>query len=383
MTGPLSGYRVIELAGLGPGPFAAMLLSDMGADVIRVDRPDRISSSPPDRRDLRTGDVVVGRGRRSVAIDLKSAAGRETVLRLLESSDALIEGFRPSVTERLGLGPEDCLSRNPKLIYGRITGWGQSGPLAQLAGHDINYIALSGTLAMIGRSGEGPLPPINLLGDYGGGGMLLVVGIVSALLEAQHSGKGQVVDAAMVDGAALLAARMHGLRGVGQWGDRGTNILDSGAWFYNVYETMDGRYIALGPIEPQFLSEMLSLMELPGDVPEQLDRSTWPDMKQRVASWIKTKTRDEWCKVFKDSDACFTPVLEPDEAIEHPHNVQRGTFVSRNGVVQPAPAPRFSRTPADIAGPPAAPGDHTDGVLADAGFKAGEIHALRQSGAIR
>lgn len=383
MAGPLSGYRVLELAGLGPGPFAAMMLSDMGAEVIRVDRPERVSRSAPDRRDLRTGDVVVGRGRRSVAIDLKHTAGRETVLRLVEKADVLIEGFRPAVTERLGLGPEDCMARNPKLVYGRITGWGQDGPLAQLAGHDINYIALSGTLSMIGRKGERPTPPINLLGDYGGGGMLLVVGIVSALLEAQKSGKGQVVDAAMVDGAALLAARMHGLRSVGQWGERGTNILDTGAWFYDVYETEDGRHITLGSIEPQFLDEMVRLLELTGELPEQLDRSTWPEMKDRISKVIRTKTRDEWCRVFEDSNACFAPVLSPDEAVEHPHNVHRSTFTRSNGVVQPAPAPRFSRTSSAIAGPPAAPGDHTDAVLTDWGFETGEIDTLRCSGAIR
>jgi alpha-methylacyl-CoA racemase len=358
-----------------------MMLSDLGAEVVRVDRP-LAPAAQQDPTDLRNGDLVVGRGRKSVAVDLKQPAGRETVLRLAERADALIEGFRPGVTERLGLGPDDCHARNPRLVYGRITGWGQTGPYAQLAGHDINYIALSGTLAMIGRADGPPTPPINLLGDYGGGGMLLVIGIVSALLEASRSGRGQVVDAAMVDGSALLAARMHGLRGKGQWGPRGTNLLDSGAWFYDVYETSDGRHITLGSLEPQFFAEMLDRLGLSDEAPVQGDRSTWPAMRERVAAVVRTKSRDEWCEVFDGSDACFAPVLDPDEAAQHPHNTFRGTFTDANNVVQPAPAPRFSRTPSAISGPTASPGEHSDTVLSEWGFAADEIKELRDSSAV-
>jgi alpha-methylacyl-CoA racemase len=324
-----------------------------------------------------------------VGVDLKHPAGRETVLRLVEQADALIEGFRPGVTERLGLGPDDCLARQPKLVYGRMTGWGQTGPYAQAAGRDINYVALSGTLAMIGRAGEPPVPPLNLVGDFGGGGMLLAFGIVCGLLEAAGSGQGQVIDAAMVDGAALLAGMMHGLRADGQWGPRGTNLLDSGAWFYEVYETADGRYISVGPIDPKSCVELLRLTGLADDidgqgpVPDQSDRDSWLAMKQRMAAVIRTKTRDEWCALLEGTEACFAPVLEPAEAPDHPHHRTRGTFTELAGVVQPGPAPRFSRTVPEIAGPPPGPGQHTAEALADWGFSAEEVADLRSDGAVR
>jgi alpha-methylacyl-CoA racemase len=385
MAGPLKGYRIIELAGIGPGPFAGMMLADMGAEVLRIDR----SQAVRDGGSRRSADVL-GRGRRSAAVDLKRPEGREAVLRLVEKADALIEGFRPGVTERLGLGPADCLARNPKLVYGRMTGWGQTGPYASSAGHDINYVALSGTLAMIGRKGEPPLPPLNLVGDFGGGGMILAFGIVCGILEASRSGQGQVIDAAMVDGAALLAAMVYGLESTGSWRfERGTNVLDGGTWYYNVYETADGGYISLGSIEPQFYDELLRLtgladnVDAKGPLPGQNDRSSWPAMKERVAELVKTRTRAEWCELLEGSDACFAPVLEPDEAPKHPHNVERGTFGEYAGVVQPMPAPRFSRTPAEIASPPPRAGQHTDEALSDWGFSGVEIAELRTADAIR
>jgi alpha-methylacyl-CoA racemase len=384
VAGPLLGYKIIELAGIGPGPFAGMMFSDMGADVVRVDRAETVR--PGAGAPL---SDVLGRGRRSVGVDLKHPRGRDVVLRLVEGADALIEGFRPGVTERLGVGPDDCLARNPKLVYGRMTGWGQDGPYASAAGHDINYIALSGTLSMIGRVGEAPVPPLNLVGDFGGGGMLLAFGVVCALLEAGRSGRGQVIDAAMVDGAALLAAMIHGFRAAGMWGERGTNILDTGAWYYEVYETADGGHISFGSIEPQFVAEMLRITGLAEDadgqgaLPEQNDQSAWPAMKERLAALVKTKTRQEWCELLEGSDACFAPVLDATEAPTYPHNKERGTFVDIAGVVQPGPAPRFSRTVAEVAGPPTAAGSHTDEVLADWGFSSGEISDLRQAGAVR
>ncbi|HET6965723.1 MAG TPA: CaiB/BaiF CoA-transferase family protein, partial [Acidimicrobiales bacterium] len=350
------------------------------------DRSQAVRDAVPGMSDRPNVDVL-GRNRRSVGVDLKHPEGRETVLRLVEKADALIEGFRPGVTERLGLGPDDCLARNRKLVYGRMTGWGQTGSYAPTAGHDINYIALSGTLDMIGRKGEPPLPPLNLVGDFGGGGMLLAYGVVCALLEASRSGQGQVIDAAMVDGAAVLGAMIHGLRALGVWGERGTNLLDTGAWFYEVYETSDGRYISLGSIEPQFLEEMVRLTGLAddgaGELPHQQDRATWPSMKERMAAVIRTRTRDEWCRILEGSDACFAPVLSPEEAAEHPHNAARGTFIRPEGILQPAPAPRFSRTVPELSGPPARPGEHTDATLADWGFPADEVAKLRQAGAIK
>ncbi|MFI5046742.1 MAG: CaiB/BaiF CoA transferase family protein [Acidimicrobiia bacterium] len=382
MTGPLTGYRIIELAGIGPGPFAAMMLSDMGAEVLRVDRADAVGSAAP------MWDVFA-RGRRSIGVDLKHPDGPETVLRLVARADALIEGFRPGVTERLGLGPDECLARQPKLVYGRMTGWGQTGSYAQAAGRDINYIALAGTLSMIGRAGEPPVPPLNLVGDFGGGGMLLAFGIVCGILEAARSGHGQVIDAAMVDGAALLAGMTHGLIADGQWGERGTNLLDTGAWFYEVYETADGKYVSVGPIDAKSCGELLRLTGLADDVdgggalPDQNDKTTWPAMKQRMAALIKTKTRDEWCAQLEGTDACFAPVLDPDEAPVHPHNRERQTFTEIGGVTQPGPAPRFSRTVPEIQGPPPAPGAHTDAALADWGFSAEEIAGLRAAEAVR
>lgn len=384
MAGPLSGYRIVELAGIGPGPFAGMMLSDMGAEVLRVDR----AQSVRDGAGIPAADVL-SRNRRSVGVDLKHPDGREAVLRLLEKADALIEGFRPGVTERLGLGPEDCMARNPRLVYGRMTGWGQTGPYAPTAGHDINYIALSGTLDMIGRQGQPPVPPLNLVGDFGGGGMFLAFGVVCGILEASRSGQGQVVDAAMVDGAAVLASMIHGFRSAGIWGERGTNMLDTGAWYYDVYGTADGRYISLGSIEPQFLAEMLRITGLADDVdgkgplPDQNDRSQWPAMKERLAAVIRTRTRDEWSALLEGSDACFAPVLSPEEAAAHPHNAGRGTFTQVEGVLQPAPAPRFSRTAPEISGPPARPGQHTEQALADWGFSWSEIAKLKETSAIR
>jgi alpha-methylacyl-CoA racemase len=378
VTGPLQGVRIIELAGIGPGPFAGMMLADMGAAVLRIDRAQSV-------REGATAPVhdVLGRGRRSVGVDLKHPEGRETVLRLVEQADALIEGFRPGVTERLGLGPGDCLARNPKLIYGRMTGWGQDGPYAPTAGHDINYIALSGTLSMIGRKGDRPVPPLNLVGDFGGGGMLLAYGVVCGLLEASRSGQGQVIDAAMVDGAALLAAMMYGFRASGLWtDDRGANMLDTGAFFYEVYETADGGYISLGSIEPQFFQEMVRITGLEGEL-NQMDRDGWPALKERLATIIRTKTRDEWCGLLEGTDACFAPVLTAAEAPDHPHNKQRNTFTEISGVVQPAPAPRFSRTAPGVGGPPAAAGQHTDEALQDWGFDASEVAKLREAGAVR
>ena len=385
MAGCLQGYKIIELAGIGPAPFACMVLSDMGAEVVRIDRAQLVR---PDSGSARTN--VLDRGRRSVGVDLKQPDGRDLVLTLVEKADALIEGFRPGVAERLGLGPDDCLARNPKLVYGRMTGWGQDGPYAARAGHDINYIALSGTLSMIGRTGDPPVPPLNLVGDFGGGGMLLAVGILGALLERENSGQGQVVDAAMVDGAALLASMMYGLRAGGGWSEpRGGNLLDTGAWYYEVYETADSGYITVGTIEAQFFSELLKRSGLADDVdgegpvPPQSDQSAWPAMKKRMAALVKTKTRDEWCKLLEDYDTCFAPVLDAGEAPEHPHNRERGTFVEVAGVVQPAPAPRFSRTPSEISAPPSRPGEHTDLVLADWGFSPETINQLRETAAIR
>jgi len=378
--GVLSGYRVIELAGIGPGPMCAMLLSDMGADVLRIDRAaDAGSGIAMDAK-----YSLLNRGRRSVAFDLKRPEAIEAVLRLVEKADALIEGFRPGVTERLGLGPDDCLARNPRLIYGRMTGWGQEGPLAHAAGHDINYIALSGALHSIGRKGEAPVPPLNLVGDFGGGALYLALGVVAGLLEAGKSGQGQVVDAAMVDGAASLMTLIYGMHGSGIWNnERGDNILDTGAHYYDVYETKDGKYVAIGAIEAKFYEELLRLSGLKGeDLPHQQDRKSWPAMKERLKTIFRARTRDEWCKVMEGSDICFAPVLSMDEAPRHPHNLHRGTFVEQGGVTQPGPAPRFSRTPSAIQRPPAKPGEHTEEALRDWGFADSDLERLRKCGAI-
>ncbi len=378
--GPLDGIKVIEIAGIGPGPFACMMLADQGAEVLRIDRAQNVQPTQPDQPSL---DLLC-RGRRSAGVDLKNADGVAAVLRLVEQADVLIEGFRPGVMERLGLGPEVCLERNPRLVFGRMTGWGQEGPLAQAAGHDINYIALAGALAPIGRRGGPPVPPLNLVADFGGGGMLMAYGVMCALLERERSGKGQVVDAAMVDGSAALMTIFHGMRAVGLWSDeRGTNLLDTGAHFYDVYETADGQYVSIGAIEPQFYAEFLERLGIEEDeLPRQMDRATWPESKERVAKLLKTKTRDEWCAILEGTDVCFAPVLTMGEAVNHPHNVARNTFVEIAGTPQPGPAPRFSRTPSAIRRPPAHAGQHTDEVLGEWGFSPEEIARLKESRAI-
>jgi alpha-methylacyl-CoA racemase len=379
-SGPLAGVRVVEIAGIGPGPFCAMMLADMGAEVLRVDRPAPTDLGLP----VEPRFSVLHRGRRSVALDLKQPAAIAAVKRLVARADALIEGFRPGVMERLGLGPDECLSANPRLVYGRMTGWGQEGPMAPAAGHDINYIALAGVLHSIGRRGSAPVPPLNLVGDFGGGGMYLAFGVVCALLETGRSGRGQVVDAAMVDGAASLAAAVFGLRAMGMWNDeRGDNILDSGAPWYDVYETQDGKYVAIGSIETRFYGELLRLTGLEGEaLPPQRDKARWGELRARLTEVFKQKTRDEWCRIMEGSDVCFAPVLSMLEAPAHPHNRARGTFVEVDGVPQPGPAPRLSRTPGAIARPPAAPGQHTEEALRDWGFSADDLAGLRKAGAI-
>ncbi|MCB0977259.1 MAG: CoA transferase [Acidimicrobiales bacterium] len=378
--GPLSGFRIIEFAGIGPGPFAAMLLADLGADIVRLDRSGNVMGGDPDQP---PGDIL-NRGRRSVGVDLKNPDGVATVLDLVASADALVEGFRPGVMERLGLGPDVCLARNPRLVYGRMTGWGQDGPYAPTAGHDINYIALAGALEPLGRAGEQPTPPLNLVGDFGGGGMMLAFGVCAALLEASRSGQGQVIDVAMVDGAASLMTMTWSFRAMGIWNDeRGTNMLDTGAHFYDTYETSDGKYISIGSIEPQFYAELLRLTGLEGEeLPHQMDRTQWTAMKERLATVFRSKTRDEWCELMEGTDVCFAPVLSMAEAPQHPHMAERGTFTEVAGITQPAPAPRFSRTPGSIDRPPPHAGQHTDEVLADWGVPAERIAALRESNAI-
>jgi alpha-methylacyl-CoA racemase len=376
MAGPLTGLKVIEMVGLGPAPFCAMLLADMGAEVIRVQRPGQALGE-------RARFDVLGRGRRVVALDLRQSEGVETLLQLVEGADALIEGFRPGVMERLGLGPEQCLQRNPKLVFGRMTGWGQSGPLAQAAGHDINYIALAGALHAIGRPGEKPVVPHNYIGDFGGGGMLLGFGVLCALLEAQRSGKGQVVDAAMTDGTALLSAMMYGFRAGGRLSDeRGANLLDGGAHFYDTYACADGRFIALGAIEPQFYAELLQRCGI--DDPQfqqQMDPRQWPQLKTKLTALFLQRSRAQWCDLLEGSDACFAPVLDWAEAAEHPHNRERGTYLELGGVLQPAPAPRFSRTPA--ATPTQASGEtQSEAVLRDWGLSDERIADLQQAGVI-
>jgi alpha-methylacyl-CoA racemase len=378
--GPLAGIKIVELVGIGPGPFACMLLADLGADVIRVDRAQNVAGGDPESPPL----DLLARGRRSIGVDLKSPAGVETVLKLVDQADVLIEGFRPGVMERLGLGPDVCAKRNPKLVYGRMTGWGQEGPLASAAGHDINYISLTGALHTIGRAGEAPVPPLNLVGDFGGGTMYLIMGVLAALVERQSSGKGQVVDTAMTDGSASLMTIFYGLQHLGFWKDeRGVNMLDTGAHFYDVYVTKDGKYVSIGSIEPQFYALLLKHTGLAGEtLPAQFDRDQWPALKEKVAGIMRTKTRDEWCAIMENTDVCFAPVLSMTEAPQHPHNVARGTFTEVKGVLQPAPAPRFSRTPGAIQRPPAHPGQHTDEALADWGFSAADIAKLREQNAI-
>ncbi|MFP6797354.1 MAG: CaiB/BaiF CoA-transferase family protein [Pseudomonadales bacterium] len=372
--GPLNGFRVIELAGIGPGPFCGMMLSDMGAEVIRVDRIAKGVGAPKD---------VLQRNRQSVAVDLKKPEGIEIVLKLVESADALFEGFRPGVTERLGLGPDECMARNEKLVYGRMTGWGQDGPLAQAAGHDINYIGLSGALHAIGEPGGKPVPPLNLIGDFGGGGMLLAYGLVCALLEAQKSGKGQVVDTAMVDGAASLMAMFFSMAGHGFNDERGTNLLDGGSHFYNTYETKDGQHVCVGSIEPQFYQLLIEKAGV--DVNRfgpQMDRDQWSGFRDELEDVFKTKTRDEWCEIMEGTDVCFAPVLSVFEAPSHPHNIHRGTFIEVDGVVQPSPSPRFSRTMAEVSHAARVPGEDSTEVLSGIGFNEDELQTLREQGVI-
>lgn len=380
MAGPLQGLKVVEMVGIGPAPLCAMMLADMGAEVLRIRRPDSDRSAPLADRKF----DVMARGRRSLSVDLRNPNGAELVLELLDSADALIEGFRPGVMERLGLGPDICLARCPKLVYGRMTGWGQSGPLSSCAGHDINYIALSGALHAIGRSDQAPAIPLNYVGDFGGGGMMLAFGILCGVLEAHRSGHGQVVDAAMTDGAALLSSLMYGMHADGQWSNqRGENMLDGGAHFYNTYACADGKYIAIGAIEPQFYGLLLERCGIDEPVfSTQMDAGKWPELKRRLADLFRTRPRQEWCALLEGTDACFAPVLDWDDAPQHPHNQARGTFVTIDGVVQPAPAPRFSRTP------PATP---TSGklaadartVLLDWGLGVSAVDALALSGAIK
>ncbi len=381
MSGPLDGVRVVELAGIGPCPFAAMVLADMGADVVRVERASAVS---PLAAAGPSWDFM-NRGKRSIGVDLKNPDGVGLVLSLVEKADALIEGFRPGVVERLGIAPDDCLSRNPRLVYGRMTGWGQDGPLAPRAGHDIDYIAIAGALSPIGRAGERPLPPLNLIGDFGGGGMLLAFGVVCALLEARSSGQGQVVDAAMVDGAALLTTFIWGLRGLGLWSDeRGTNLLDTGAPFYEVYEAADGGHVAVGAIEPEFYAALLEVLEIdPSSLPAQMDRERWPETKKRFAEVIATRSRDEWAKRAEGTDSCLAPVLAMSEVADHPHNAARGTFVEIGGALQPGPAPRFSRTSPSRPAPPVRPGEGAEQALRSWGIEPAEIERLRGTGAIK
>ncbi len=383
MAGPLAGHRIIEIAGIGPGPFAAMLLADLGAEVIRVERAGAVRGPAPDQPH---GDVLL-RGRRNIAIDLKHPDGVSTLLDLVEHADALIEGFRPGVMERLGIGPDECLARNPKLVFGRMTGWGQTGPYSQAAGHDINYISLAGALAHFGRRGEAPTPPLNMVGDFGGGGMFLALGVVAALLEAQSSGRGQVVDTAMVDGSAVLMTMFWAFRSMGMFNEneRGTNLLDTGAHFYDVYRCSDGEYVSIGSIEPQFYSELLRLTGLTDDeqFAKQMDPTEWEPLKARLTELFATKTRDEWCEIMEHTDVCFAPVLTMSEAAEHPHNVERQTFIDVGGVTQPAPAPRFSRTENEVASTPAWPGQHTRDVLTAWGVDPARVDELIESGAVR
>ncbi|MEH1017553.1 CaiB/BaiF CoA-transferase family protein [Micromonospora sp. CPCC 206060] len=380
--GPLTGVRVVELAGIGPGPFAVMLLADLGADVVRVDRTGEVHPGAPGT----PHPDLLNRGRRSVAVDLKSPDGRQVVLDLMRGADVLVEGFRPGVTERLGLGPADCLAVNPRLVYGRMTGWGQDGPNAPHAGHDIDYLAPTGALHGIGRAGERPVPPMNLLGDFGGGATLLALGVVAALFAVRAGGAGQVVDAAIVDGAALLTTQIHALRRMGMWQDpRGVNLLDGGAPFYDTYECADGRYLAVGALEPKFYDELVRLTGFRLEPDEALDRTdpgNWPALRRSWARLFRTRSRDEWARLLERTDACVAPVLDWREAPDHPHLAARGVFVEHVGVRQPAPAPRFSRTPGAIRRPPPHPGEHTDEILAELGLGAERIMQLRAAGTV-
>jgi alpha-methylacyl-CoA racemase len=377
--GPLAGIKAIEFAGVGPGPFCGMLLSDMGADVIRIDRADAVGTAAGEmaRRDL------LNRGRRSIAVDLKQPAAVELVLKLIDSADALFEGFRPGVMERLGLGPDVCHARNSRLVYGRMTGWGQEGPYASAAGHDLNYIALAGALEPIGERGGPPIPPLNLVADFGGGGMLLAFGVMCGIVDALRSGQGQVVDSAMVDGVALLTTCIHMLKATDRWhGPRGANLLDGGAHFYHVYQCADDRYITVAAGEPQFYAQLLDVLELDPDDFPQSDESRWEEMTDAMAKLFRERTRQEWDDLLGGGDTCFAPVLSPWEAHEHPHNAHRKTFVTVDGIVQPAPAPRFSRATVGVQGPPPTPGQHSDSILAELGYSSAAVQDLRATGAV-
>ena len=377
--GPLTGIRVVELAGIGPGPFCAMLLADLGAEVIRVDRTSQVDTGIDRGRKYN----VLNRSRKSISVDLKNADGIETVLKLVENADALIEGFRPGVTERLGLGPDECIERNPALVYGRMTGWGQEGPMAHAAGHDINYIALTGALHAIGGADK-PSPPLNVVGDFGGGGVFLAFGLCAALLESKNSGLGQVVDAAMTEGAASLMSSIYGMYASGGWSNkREDNILDGGSYYYGVYETADNKFISIGSIEGKFHDVLLQITGLAdASTIDRNDRSTWEEKKQRMEQLVRLKTRDEWDELMLGTDVCYAPVLNFEEAPKHPHNVARQSFVEVDGVMQPAPAPKFSRTPGTVQMPPPAPGQHTSEILSDWGFDADEIEKLKDAGAV-
>ena len=374
--GPLKGLKIIEMAGIGPGPFCGMVLADLGAKIIRVDRASAIGTG--------SKQDAANRGKKSIAVDLKSEEGVEVVLKLVETADAIFEGFRPGVMERLGLGPDVCSKRNERIVFGRMTGWGQEGPLANAAGHDINYISLTGALAAIGRPGSPPVPPLNLIGDFGGGGMLLALGLVAALLEAKESKKGQVVDAAMTDGSALLMTMIYTMQSSGMWKtSMGSNLLDGGSHFYDTYECKDGKFISLGSIEPQFYALLCQIAELDESIfGNQMSRDSWPEQKEAIKKIILDKTRDEWCELMEGTDVCFAPVLDMSEAPKHPHNVERKTFIDLEGVTQPAPAPRFSRTEPEVVSSPSVVGEHTDEVLTSIGFSDEDINTLKTSGAV-
>ena len=381
MSGPLSGLRIVEFAGIGPGPFCGMMLADHGAEVIRIDRASggRGGSQPVTTKD------VLARGRKSIALNLKTAEGVALARKLCASADGIIEGFRPGVMERLGLGPEELLEDNPKLVYGRMTGWGQTGPYAPYAGHDINYIALAGALAHFGRAGGKPTPPINMVGDFGGGGMMLAFGMTSALLNVARGGEGQVIDAAMTDGTAVLMSMMHGMKNMGVWSeDLGVNLLDTGAHFYDTYETSDGKFVSIGSIEPQFYAELRRLAGLADDTQfdGQHDRSQWDELKGKLTAVFKTKTRDEWDAIMEHTDVCYAPVLTMSEAAAHPHNAARGTFVDVGGDTQPAPAPRYSATVTAKPEPTPMPGDDTDAILQSLGLSDAERAVLREAGTV-
>ena len=374
--GPLKGLKIIEMAGIGPGPFCGMVLADLGAEIIRVDRASAIGTG--------SKQEPSNRGKKSIAVDLKTKEGVEVVLKLVETADAIFEGFRPGVMERLGIGPEVCLARNDRIVFGRMTGWGQEGPLSNAAGHDINYISLSGALAAIGRPGSPPVPPLNLIGDFGGGGMLLALGLVAALLESKESKKGQVVDAAMTDGSALLMTMIYSMQSSGMWKTTmGSNLLDGGSHFYDTYECKDGKFISIGSIEPQFYALLCQIAELDEKVfSKQMSRDLWPEQKEEIKKIFLNKTRDEWCELMEGTDVCFAPVLDMSEAPQHPHNKERKTFIDLEGVIQPAPAPRFSRTEPEVVSSPSIVGEHTNEVLSSIGLSEEDISSLKTSGAV-